>query len=71
MECKYRTRRSRVDAAGAKKPRLTPVNPKHIESHVSDFEHLFALHKKTDYARTAKAIDELKRRPYVGADDVR
>lgn len=58
-------RHSKISNA-SRRLKITAVNPKHIESHISDFDHLFAVHKKSDYLKTLKRIDEIKKMGFVG-----
>lgn len=56
--------------SSTKNLKLTTINPKHIESHIKDFEHLFALHKKTDYIKTIRKIEDVKKIQYIGEEMV-
>lgn len=53
-----------------KRLKITIVNSKHIENHVKDFEHLFALHKKNEYIKTMKRIEEVYQMNYIDEETV-
>ena len=52
------------------KVKVKAINPKNIKTQVTDFQHLYSLHKKNEYRKTLKTITNLMKKSYIDQEEV-